>query len=118
MLIFSQTRQMLNIIQRFVVSCGMIFLRLDGNTNVGSRQDIIDRFNSNPNIFGMLLTTRTGGVGINLTGADRIILFDPDWNPMTDAQARERAWRFGQKRSVTVYRLITAGTIEEKIYHR
>lgn len=58
------------------------------------------------------------GVGLNLTGADRIILYDPDWNPSSDAQARERAWRFGQERPVTVYRLITAGTIEEKIYHR
>jgi DNA excision repair protein ERCC-6 len=61
---------------------------------------------------------RTGGVGLNLTGANRIILYDPDWNPQTDAQARARAWRFGQTREVTVYRLITAGSIEEKIYHR
>mmetsp|Transcript_14869 Transcript_14869/g.32426 ORF Transcript_14869/g.32426 Transcript_14869/m.32426 type:complete len:321 (+) Transcript_14869:1363-2325(+) len=64
------------------------------------------------------MTTKTGGVGLNVTGANRVLLYDPDWNPQTDAQARERAWRFGQKKAVTVYRLITAGTIEEKIYQR
>jgi DNA excision repair protein ERCC-6 len=66
----------------------------------------------------MLLTTRAGGIGVNLTGADRIILFDPDWNPSTDSQAKERAYRIGQSRAVTVYRLITRGTIEEKVYQR
>jgi len=69
-------------------------------------------------LFVFLLTTRVGGLGINLTGADRVIIFDPDWNPSTDTQARERAWRIGQSRPVTVYRLLTTGTIEEKIYHR
>lgn len=69
-------------------------------------------------LFMFLLTTRVGGLGINLTGADRVIIFDPDWNPSTDMQARERAWRIGQLRPVTVYRLLTTGTIEEKIYHR
>lgn len=69
-------------------------------------------------IFLMLLTTRVGGLGINLTGADRVIIFDPDWNPSTDIQARERSWRIGQKKPVTIYRLLTTGTIEEKIYHR
>lgn len=65
-----------------------------------------------------ILTTRVGGLGVNLVGADRIIIYDPDWNPSTDTQARERAWRIGQKKNVTIYRLITSGTIEEKIYHR
>jgi SNF2 family DNA or RNA helicase len=59
-----------------------------------------------------------GGLGINLTGANRVVIYDPDWNPSTDLQARERAWRIGQQKDVTVYRLLTAGTIEEKIYHR
>jgi len=63
-------------------------------------------------------TTKTGGIGVNLTRADRVILYDPDWNPTTDIQARERAWRIGQLNSVTIYRLITSGTIEEKIYQR
>ena len=65
-----------------------------------------------------LLTTKVGGLGVNLTGADRVLIYDPDWNPSTDTQARERAWRIGQGRPVTVYRLITSGTIEEKVYHR
>src|SRR5215469_12775625 len=71
-----------------------------------------------PNVYLFLLTTKVGGLGINLTGADRVIIYDPDWNPSTDLQARERAWRLGQKREVTIYRLMTVGTIEEKIYHR
>ena len=62
-----------------------------------------------------MLTTRVGGLGINLIGANRVVIYDPDWNPATDAQARERAWRIGQNKQVTVYRLITAGTIEEKV---
>ncbi|CAB9511762.1 CHD3-type chromatin-remodeling factor [Seminavis robusta] len=117
-LIFSQWTKMLNIIQAWVVSQGWNFLRLDGKTNVASRQKLVDQFNSDTSYFGMLCTTRTGGVGLNLTGANRLILYDPDWNPQTDAQARERAWRFGQEKQVTVYRLCTAGTIEEKIYQR
>lgn len=63
----------------------------------------------------MLLTTRVGGLGVNLTGANRIVIFDPDWNPATDTQARERAWRIGQTQDVTIYRLISVGTIEEKV---
>ncbi|GMI08221.1 hypothetical protein TrLO_g380 [Triparma laevis f. longispina] len=117
-LIFSQTRMMLNLIQKFVERKGFNFKRMDGNTNVAARQGLVDKFNNDESIFGMLLTTKTGGVGVNFVGANRIILFDPDWNPQTDRQANERAWRFGQKKEVTVYRLITAGTIEEKIYHR
>ena len=79
---------------------------------------MVDEFNTNPDLHVFLLTTKVGGLGINLTGADRVIIYDPDWNPSTDLQARERAWRLGQKREVTIYRLMTAGTIEEKIYHR
>lgn len=65
-----------------------------------------------------MCTTRVGGLGVNLTGADRVVIYDPDWNPATDTQARERAWRIGQTNQVTIYRLVTSGTIEEKIYHR
>eukprot|EP00536_Pseudo-nitzschia_multiseries_P012048 jgi/Psemu1/298000/fgenesh1_pm.440_\ len=117
-LIFCQWKKMLDIIMDFVQFKGWKFGRLDGNTNVASRQRLVDTFNADESYFGMLCTTRTGGVGLNLVGADRIILYDPDWNPQTDAQARERAWRFGQEREVTVYRMICAGTIEEKIYQR
>lgn len=77
-----------------------------------------DKFNffQDPSIFVMILTTKVGGLGVNLIGADRVIIFDPDWNPATDLQARERAWRIGQTNSVTIYRLLTAGTIEEKVF--
>ena len=117
-LIFCQWVKMLNIIQRWTNAQGWKFGRIDGKTSVGARQRLVDTFNTDISYFGLLCTTQTGGVGLNLTGANRVVLFDPSWNPQTDAQARERAWRFGQEREVTVYRLITAGTIEEKIYHR
>lgn len=117
-LIFTQTRQMLNILESFIMSLNFEYLRMDGTTPIAKRVLLIDQFNSDPNIFIFLLTTKVGGLGVNLTAANRIILFDPDWNPMTDIQARERAYRIGQKRELTIYRLITSGTIEEKIYHR
>lgn len=117
-LLFSQTRTMLDILEIFVKDKGYSYQRMDGMTAVGSRMRLIDQFNSDETVFVFLLTTRVGGLGVNLTGADRVVLFDPDWNPSTDLQARERAWRVGQKRPVTIYRLVTTGTIEEKIYHR
>ena len=91
---------------------------MDGSTTVKKRIEYIDSFNNDPSYFLFLLTTRTGGVGVNLIGANRVILYDPDWNPSVDVQARERAWRIGQERDVTIYRLITSGTVEEKIYQR
>ena len=94
------------------------YTRLDGATPVRARIPLVTQFNTDPRIFCMLLTTKAGGLGINLTAADRVVIFDPDWNPSTDAQARERIYRIGQTRPVTIYRLITRGTIEEKIYHR
>lgn len=136
-LLFCQTRQMLDLLERSVRNLGFTYQRMDGQTAVKSRLRLIDQFNNDEGIFAFLLTTRVGGLGINLTGADRVLIFDPDWvkkkkntcdgvfiyfrcvqNPSTDMQARERAWRYGQKRDVTIYRLMTAGTIEEKIYHR
>lgn len=117
-LLFSQSKQMLRILKMHLESRQYSFLIMDGGTPIGSRQILVDKFNKLPEIFIFLLTTRVGGIGVNLTGANRIIIFDPDWNPSTDMQARERAWRIGQNRQVTIYRLITAGTIEEKIYHR
>lgn len=118
-LLFAQHRIMLDILEKFVRSLpGFNLRRLDGNTPIHTRQGLVDEFNGNPNAHVFLLTTKVGGLGINLTGADRVIIYDPDWNPSTDVQARERAWRLGQKREVMIYRLMTAGTIEEKIYHR
>eukprot|EP00026_Physarum_polycephalum_P000777 Phypoly_transcript_00778.p1 GENE.Phypoly_transcript_00778~~Phypoly_transcript_00778.p1 ORF type:complete len:1043 (+),score=239.81 Phypoly_transcript_00778:241-3129(+) len=117
-LLFCQTRQMLDIVESFVREKEYKFLRLDGMTAIKQRMALVDTFNNDPTYFIFILTTKVGGLGINLVGADRVLLFDPDWNPSTDVQARERVWRIGQKRDVTIYRLITSGTIEEKIYHR
>lgn len=118
-LLFAQHRIMLDILEKFIKSlAGFKYRRMDGNTPIHTRQDMVDEFNRTADIHVFLLTTKVGGLGVNLTGADRVIIYDPDWNPSTDVQARERAWRLGQKREVMIYRLMTAGTIEEKIYHR
>lgn len=118
-LLFAQHRIMLDILEKFIVSLkGFNIRRMDGNTPIQGRQGMVDEFNTNKEVHVFLLTTKVGGLGINLTGANRVIIYDPDWNPSTDIQARERAWRLGQKREVMIYRLMTAGTIEEKIYHR
>lgn len=119
-LLFCQTRQMLDFVEEYICEhpTGYNYLRMDGNTAVKERGKLVDRFNADQNIHVFLLTTKVGGLGLNLVGADRVLIYDPDWNPSTDLQARERAWRLGQTRPVTIYRLITAGTIEEKVYHR
>ena len=118
-LLFAQHRIMLDILEKFIRSIGGFNCRrMDGTTPIQARQGLVDEFNNNPDAHVFLLTTKVGGLGVNLTGADRVIIYDPDWNPSTDVQARERAWRLGQKREVKIYRLMTAGTIEEKIYHR
>ncbi|XP_022619432.1 DNA excision repair protein ERCC-6 isoform X2 [Seriola dumerili] len=117
-LLFTQSRQMLDILEVFTRENNYTYLKMDGTTPIASRQPLIARYNEDRSIFIFLLTTKVGGLGVNLTGANRVIIYDPDWNPSTDTQARERAWRIGQKQQVTIYRLLTAGTIEEKIYHR
>ena len=118
-LLFAQHRIMLDILEKFIGSIGGFnYRRMDGTTPIHTRQGLVNEFNNDPAAHVFLLTTKVGGLGINLTGANRVIIYDPDWNPSTDVQARERAWRLGQKREVMIYRLMTAGTIEEKIYHR
>ncbi|XP_068183455.1 DNA excision repair protein ERCC-6 [Antennarius striatus] len=117
-LLFTQSRQMLDILEVFLRENNYSYVKMDGTTTIASRQPLIARYNEDKSIFIFLLTTKVGGLGVNLTGANRVIIYDPDWNPSTDTQARERAWRIGQKHQVTIYRLLTAGTIEEKIYHR
>lgn len=82
---------------------------------LGARQSVVKRFNEDPSIDVLLLTTQVGGLGLNLTGADTVIFVEHDWNPMKDLQAMDRAHRIGQKKVVNVYRLITRGTLEEKI---
>lgn len=91
---------------------------MDGDVPVVRRQVIIEEFNKDQDIFIFCLTTKVGGLGINLTSANKVIIFDPDWNPMVDTQATDRALRIGQKRDVIIYRLLVDDTVEEKIYHR
>lgn len=117
-LLFSQTRQMLDILESFVRMLNLRYLRMDGSTPISHRQQLVDKYNRDESIDVFLLTTKVGGLGVNLTGANRVIIYDPDWNPSTDIQARERAWRLGQKKEVMIYRLMIAGSIEEKIYQR
>ncbi|KAI5954250.1 RAD54 [Candida jiufengensis] len=94
-------------------------LRLDGTMNINKRQKLVDKFN-NPegSEFIFLLSSKAGGCGINLIGANRLILIDPDWNPASDQQALARVWRDGQKKDCFIYRFISTGTIEEKIFQR
>lgn len=91
------------------------YLRLDGSIPPGQRHSVVTRFNNDPSIDVLLLTTQVGGLGLNLTGADTVIFVEHDWNPMKDLQAMDRAHRIGQRKVVNVYRLITRGTLEEKI---
>lgn len=91
------------------------YLRLDGSVPASARHDIVKKFNSDPSIDVLLLTTQVGGLGLNLTGADTVIFVEHDWNPMKDLQAMDRAHRIGQKKVVNVYRLITRKSLEEKI---
>lgn len=117
-LLFCQSTQMLDIIQRFFRQWQHTFLRLDGNTPPPLRPELVRKFNADPAIQSFLISTRAGGTGLNLTGADTVIFFDHDWNPANDSQAQDRAYRIGQTKPVTVYRLISQGTIEEKILDR
>lgn len=95
------------------------FVRLDGSTAPGKRQKLVDQFcDPKRDEFVFLLSSRAGGCGLNLIGANRLILFDPDWNPATDLQAAARVWRDGQRKHVYVYRFLAAGTLEEKVFQR
>ncbi|XP_045214177.2 DNA repair and recombination protein RAD54B-like [Mercenaria mercenaria] len=95
------------------------YLRLDGQTPTSKRQELVHKFNSkHSHEFVFLLSSKAGGVGLNLIGASRLVLYDVDWNPANDLQAMARVWRDGQKHIVYIYRLLTTGSIEEKIYQR
>jgi SNF2 family DNA or RNA helicase len=117
-LLFCQSTRMLDIIQDFFRQWQFSFIRLDGNTPPPLRPDLVREFNGNPAIQCFLISTKAGGTGLNLTGADTVIFYDHDWNPANDSQAQDRAYRIGQTKPVTVYRLISQGTIEEKILQR
>ncbi|CAE7308793.1 CHR5, partial [Symbiodinium microadriaticum] len=111
-LIFSQMTQLLDILHDYLLHKGYDMCRLDGSTKVADRQQQIDHFNSSSECFCFLLSTRAGGLGINLASADTCILFDSDWNPHQDLQAQDRCHRIGQKKEVAVYRFLTAGSVE------
>ncbi len=117
-LIFCQMKEMLDMVQEDVLRKmlpSVQYLRLDGSVEANKRQNIVNQFNTDPSYDVLLLTTSVGGLGLNLTGADTVIFVEHDWNPQKDLQAMDRAHRIGQKKVVNVYRLITRGTLEEKI---
>ena len=114
-LIFTQMTRMLDILENFLNYHGYKYLRLDGSTSIEQRQALMERFNNAKRIFCFILSTRSGGIGVNLTGADTVIFYDSDWNPTMDAQAQDRCHRIGQTRDVHIYRLISEKTIEENI---
>ncbi|RNE97085.1 putative DNA repair and recombination protein RAD54 [Trypanosoma rangeli] len=119
LVIVSNFTQTLDVIANMCRSKRISFFQLDGSMPVKRRQEVVDRFNvpsSQEVVF--LLSSKAGGVGLNLIGANRLILFDPDWNPANDAQAMGRVWRDGQKKRVFIYRMLSTGSIEEKIYQR
>ncbi|CCH62256.1 hypothetical protein TBLA_0G03190 [Henningerozyma blattae CBS 6284] len=116
--IVSNYTQTLDIIQNLLSSASMSFVRLDGSTPSKQRDAIVKEFNKIPSIFAFLLSAKSGGVGLNLIGASRLVLFDNDWNPSIDLQAMSRIHRDGQKKPCYIYRLVTTGCIDEKILQR
>ena len=117
-LVFSQSRAMLDGIQAAAAAAGHRLCRIDGSVPASERARLVSQFQEDPSIPLFLLTSAVGGLGLTLTGADRVLVVDPAWNPAADAQAVDRAYRLGQSRDVAVYRLITCGTVEEKIYRK
>lgn len=115
-LIFSQWTSMLDILEWTLDVIGVTYRRLDGSTQVTDRQTIVDTFNNDTSIFACLLSTRAGGQGLNLTGADTVVIHDMDFNPQIDRQAEDRCHRIGQTKSVTIYRLVTKDTVDENVY--
>lgn len=117
-LIFCQMTKMMDIIEEYLSWMQYQYFRMDGSTQINDRRDMVDEYQKNENIFCFLLSTRAGGLGVTLTGADTVIFYDNDWNPTMDAQATDRAHRIGQTKPVSVYRLITRHTVEENIVKR
>ncbi|OXB77681.1 UNVERIFIED_CONTAM: hypothetical protein H355_003510 [Colinus virginianus] len=117
-LMFSQMTMMLDILMDYCYLRGFKFSRLDGSMSYSDREENMRQFNNDPEVFLFLVSTRAGGVGINLTAADTVIIYDSDWNPQSDLQAQDRCHRIGQTKPVIVYRLVTANTIDQKIVER
>lgn len=115
-LIFCQSTMMLDILSVHLSKWNCEHLRIDGGTK--NRQELVNQFNGDHSITAFLISTKAGGTGLNLTGADTVIFYDHDWNPANDRQAEDRAYRIGQTMNVTVYHLISKGTIEDRIIER
>ncbi|XP_065749790.1 lymphoid-specific helicase isoform X2 [Phocoena phocoena] len=117
-LLFSQMTRMLDILIDYCHFRNFNFSRLDGSMSYSEREKNMHSFNTDPDVFIFLVSTRAGGLGINLTAADTVIIYDSDWNPQSDLQAQDRCHRIGQTKPVVVYRLVTANTIDQKIVER
>jgi len=117
-LIFTQMTKVLDILEQFLNIHGHRYLRLDGATKIEQRQILTDRFNNDTRILCFILSSRSGGLGINLTGADTVIFYDLDWNPAMDKQCTDRAHRIGQTRDVHIYRFVSEHTIESNILRK
>ncbi|XP_060081949.1 chromatin-remodeling ATPase INO80-like [Ylistrum balloti] len=117
-LIYSQMTRMIDLLEEYMWHRKHTYIRLDGSSKISERRDMVADFQNRTDIFVFLLSTRAGGLGINLTAADTVIFYDSDWNPTVDQQAMDRAHRLGQTKQVTVYRLVCKGTIEERILQR
>jgi SNF2 family DNA or RNA helicase len=115
MLVFSQFTSLLALLRTELDRQGIAFCYLDGSMPTRQRQAEVDRFQADETIPLFLLSLKAGGTGLNLTGADTVVHLDPWWNPAVEAQATDRAHRIGQTRTVTSYKLICAGTVEEKV---
>jgi SNF2 family DNA or RNA helicase len=115
LLVFSQFTSLLALLRQELESQGLAYCYLDGSMTPRSRQAEVDRFQASDQIPVFLLSLRAGGTGLNLTGADTVVHFDPWWNPAVEMQATDRAHRIGQTRVVTSYKLIAAGSVEEKV---
>ncbi|XP_017879954.1 lymphoid-specific helicase-like [Ceratina calcarata] len=117
-LLYSTWTQILDMIEDYLSLRDYKYVRLDGQTKLEARKEHVKQFNTDPETFLFLLSTRAGGVGLNLMGADTVIIYDPDWNPQADIQAMARCHRIGQTRPVVIYKLCAKGTIDEIIYNR
>ncbi|XP_014443025.1 lymphoid-specific helicase [Tupaia chinensis] len=117
-LLFSQMTSMLDVLMDYCHLRNFNFSRLDGSMSYSEREENMHNFNTDPDVFIFLLSTRAGGLGINLTAADTVIIYDSDWNPQSDLQAQDRCHRIGQTKPVVVYRLVTANTVDQKIVER
>ncbi|EKD14452.1 hypothetical protein MBM_07173 [Drepanopeziza brunnea f. sp. 'multigermtubi' MB_m1] len=117
-LIFSHSVKLLRMLQHLFNNTAYSVSFLNGSMPNDQRQKTVDDFNTDPNQFVFLISTKAGGVGLNITSANKVVIFDPNWNPSYDLQAQDRAYRIGQLRDVEVYRLVSAGTVEEIVYAR